>query len=471
MRHSTKVPAVLATSASRRAFLQRSVLIAAAIPVLGSVLAACGDDDDDADAPAAAPDAEPSATAAAETATETRAAAPSPARTNASAAATAPATPARMDVTALAGTATAAASPASLATATQPPGTPASGQLAFAGIPEGASASALYLVGTDGTGLQAIWTWETAGSHAVYLEWSPDGRHLAFYGFDAGTESVGLYVLDADRGSLTNLVAGDFFGSPTWSPDSRQVYISVPRASATVDGGILAVPADGSAAPTWLIRLHELDMEIPTLNVSPDGQMIAASVGGLVVVRVDDLQTRVVVSETGGGLVWSPDSRQGAFIDHPSGGLNQLYVANADGTGLSQLTDHSQPVADPVWSPDGQQLAYTVFHADTPATTQQEVYVTSVDGSDTRNLSNDPEHWDYGPSWSPDGRAIAFVSQSAAAWRDPATAEVLASGGSVIMDIRNIMADGTQPRTMLAGVQFENFMELLGLPAWRPTEP
>ncbi len=57
------------------------------------------------------------------------------------------------------------------------------------------------------------------------------------------------------------------------------------------------------------------------------------------------------------------------------------------------------------------------------------MYLSAVDGSDTRNLSNDPEHADTGPSWSPDGREITFVSQP---------------------DIRVIMADGTNPRTVAA---------------------
>jgi outer membrane protein assembly factor BamB len=53
MRHSTTLAELLATIASRRAFLTRSVVLGAALPGLGSVLAACGgDDDDDAEYPA-----------------------------------------------------------------------------------------------------------------------------------------------------------------------------------------------------------------------------------------------------------------------------------------------------------------------------------------------------------------------------------------------------------------------------------
>jgi Tol biopolymer transport system component len=350
-----------------------------------------------------------------------------------------------------------------------------SGQIAFSGVPEGASANGIYLVGSDGTELEAAWTWETNGSHAVTLVWSPAGRQLAFYGHDAGTESVGLYVLDADQSSVTRLHDGDFYGLPTWSPDGSQLYISVPRTSAVVDGGILAVPVDGSE-PTWLISLQELGTQSPALTISPDGQQIASSVGGppqLVVTSVDDGQRRVVAENliVTSDLVWSPDSRQIAFIAQPSSGGNQLYVVNADGTELTRISDVQPPnaiafgfaAADPVWSPDGQQIAYVVRHAATPETEQMDVYVSSVDGSQTRNLSNDPEHVEIGPSWSPDGREVVFVSQPVVAWR--------AGAEPSVEDIRVVMADGTNPRTVVAGVQFESYRELIGLPKWRPTAP
>jgi TolB protein len=298
---------------------------------------------------------------------------------------------------------------------------------------------------------------------------------------------VGLYVLDADQGRVTRLYDGDFFGPPTWSPDGRHLYISVPRTSADTDGGIVVVPVDGSDAPTLLITLQELEMGIPTMSVSPDGQTIAAMVSivagppQLALIPMDDPQTRVVVGElrVDDVPVWSPDSRQVAFIGlslpapgQPNAyGPGQLYVVNADGTGLSQLTGH-QPSdgvvsGDPVWSPDGQQIAYTVYHSATPGPEQLEVYVTSVDGSHTRNVTNDPESVDTSPSWSPDGREIAYMSQPADKWRvaDPSGEEPM------ILDIRVNMADGTNPRTVVAGVQFERYMELTGEPEWRPTAP
>jgi Tol biopolymer transport system component len=457
MHHATTSSAWLGIFSTRRAFVKRSIMMGVAIPVMSSLLAACGGDDDADDTPAADTNDEPTATTTTGPTTETPASESSPIPTESPAGEP---TSARMDATAPAGTATIAASPTSLATETQPAMGAVSGQLAFSGMPEGGSASAISLVGSDGSGLETLWTWDDDWSHAVYLVWSPDGRQLAFYGLDAGTKSLGLYVLDASGGSPTHLLeVGTMWYPPVWSPDGSQLYVS---ASAAPGGsGIWVVPADGSGTPTDVIA-EQGGMETP-LRISPDGQQMAVTVltssgPQLAVLRVDDPQRRVLVDDLmiNSGLVWSPDSRQVAFIGQAADGIGQLYVVNADGTGRSQLSDHQPPdavasgfvAAEPVCSPDGQQIAYTVV------TTQQEVYLASVDGSGTRNLSNDPQHADTGPSWSPDGRALAFISQG---------------------DIRVIMADGTHPQTVVTGFQFGSYAvplrELISLPAWRPPAP
>jgi|GEM_PF-3943899 len=377
-------------------------------------------------------------------------------------------------------TATAIPTPTPAATPTQPPVMSATGQLAFSGIPDGASANGIYLVGSDGSGPDAAWTWDTDGSHAVYLVWSPDGQHLAFFGYDASVDRSGLYVLDTVQGSLTRPIELDgtwlIWRPAVWSPDGSQLYVSMPR-SPFGDGGIWAVPADGTADPTLVAAEPMMGN---SLTISPDGQYVAATIGGppqLGVMSVGDSQMTVIVDDllVTSAPAWSPDSRRIAFIAQPSGGGNHLYIVNADGTDLTQLSDVQPPnavafgfaAADPVWSPDGQQIAYIVRLAPTPTTEQMDVYVSAVDGSDTRNLSDDPESVDFGPSWSTDGSEVAFVSRSAAAWRDSANS----SGDPESSVISVIMADGSNPRTVIEGVEFQNYMELTGLPVWRPTGP
>jgi outer membrane protein assembly factor BamB len=85
MRYSTTSPQQLGTIVTRRAFLWRLVVMGTAIPVMGSVLAACGGDDDADDGPAADSDAAPIATAASATVTETPDREPPPTATEAAA--------------------------------------------------------------------------------------------------------------------------------------------------------------------------------------------------------------------------------------------------------------------------------------------------------------------------------------------------------------------------------------------------
>jgi TolB protein len=58
---------------------------------------------------------------------------------------------------------------------------------------------------------------------------------------------------------------------------------------------------------------------------------------------------------------------------------------NADGSGLTRLTDRVFMDIMPIWSPDGH---YIVFYSDRDA--NPELYLMRADGSEERNLTNDP---------------------------------------------------------------------------------
>ena len=91
----------------------------------------------------------------------------------------------------------------------------------------------------------------------------------------------------------------------------------------------------------------------------------------------------------GSNPVWSPDGRRIAFRrlnwpPLPSAGNSDLYVAdlyvvNADGSGLRRLTRHAENVPRSfAWSPDGRTIAF--LH-------NREVYIVKADGSDERRLT------------------------------------------------------------------------------------
>lgn len=111
----------------------------------------------------------------------------------------------------------------------------------------------------------------------------------------------------------------------------------------------------------------------------------------------------------------SPDGTRIAFIswrDEPNprvcsrdGSCNtEIYLTNADGTGLTRLTDIPGMESFPVWSPDGTQIAFISWRNG-----KQDVYVMNADGSNQTNLTNDPGV-DLYPAWMPDGTQIVFLS-------------------------------------------------------------
>jgi Tol biopolymer transport system component len=105
------------------------------------------------------------------------------------------------------------------------------------------------------------------------------------------------------------------------------------------------------------------------------------------------------------GPVWSPDGQKIAFISSRSSrhGKPDVYVMNADGSDQQRLTYNPQTDDHPVWSPDGQQIAFTSWHG-----RNWDVYVMNADGSGLRNLTRNRAQ-DFFPAWSPDGQTIASV--------------------------------------------------------------
>ena len=108
---------------------------------------------------------------------------------------------------------------------------------------------------------------------------------------------------------------------------------------------------------------------------------------------------------------WSPDGSQIAF-SFVSGGFGNVFVMNADGTGVRNVTNQVDSFnTKPTWSPDGSKIAfYSSRDGD------NEIYVVRADGSGPQtNLTNAHASEDFGPAWSPDGDKIAFTRSSGGA--------------------------------------------------------
>jgi Tol biopolymer transport system component len=103
--------------------------------------------------------------------------------------------------------------------------------------------------------------------------------------------------------------------------------------------------------------------------------------------------------------VWSPDGQKIAFASNRDGPLN-VYVMNQDGSGVVRLTSTAVPQQDrfPVWSPDGSKIVF-----ESNRTGGSEIYLMNADGSNVVQLTNNSAA-DNDPSFSPDGTKIVFAS-------------------------------------------------------------
>jgi Tol biopolymer transport system component len=108
----------------------------------------------------------------------------------------------------------------------------------------------------------------------------------------------------------------------------------------------------------------------------------------------------------------------------------EIYVVNADGSGLQQLTDNDTDDYWPRWSPDGTRIAYTTMLS-------SDVYALRLIDVATGTISapfGDQLVDDYAPSWSPDGTRIVVCSEQTAYIVD-------VTGG----DVKTLEGDYSQP--------------------------
>jgi Tol biopolymer transport system component len=110
----------------------------------------------------------------------------------------------------------------------------------------------------------------------------------------------------------------------------------------------------------------------------------------------------------GDSPTWSPDGTRIIFSGKsysPTTGHSRhstLFIINADGSGLVQLTDGLSDAGHPAWSPDGELIAFEYFDGN-----KRGVATIRADGSDVTYLTDSSE---AEPAWSPNGTKIAFIT-------------------------------------------------------------
>jgi TolB protein len=284
--------------------------------------------------------------------------------------------------------------------------------------------SGVYVMNPDGTDVREVIGLDQAFGEDVV--WSPDGRSVTYVGMtlpesaeagitptpDASGEipgpTHGIFQRDIATGADTMLLSHAGVETLAWSADgTRLAFTHFEYEGSTQRHWISVVNADGSD----LRRIAELPAGLHDIALSFTGEQPRLAYNfdnNLWVMNADGSGQQMLTDTLDAEYepAWSP---AGEVIFRASDGFRPddwrddpylLYSVQPDGTNLRLLDPFERGDRQPSWSPDGRQIAFS---------RAGEIWVMKVDGSDRRNMTQHLAE-DTAPLWSPDGSLILFRS-------------------------------------------------------------
>ncbi|HZS95981.1 MAG TPA: winged helix-turn-helix domain-containing protein [Terriglobales bacterium] len=239
---------------------------------------------------------------------------------------------------------------------------------------------------------------------------SPDGSKVVFIrGIVAGVVSD-LYVVSATGGTPKQLTFDKtwIFGSPTWTPDGREIVFSSARGGL---GALWRVSASGGAPRP----VEGVGVIAWAPSLAPKGNRLVYqhmafkdSVFRLNLTDNNHPQGAPTILRSEKGINWrpqfSPDGKRFAFESNGLG-YPEIWACDSDGSHCAPLTALRGTAGAPRWSPDGRYIAFEFRPNE-----HSEIYLLEVGGGPPRLLPTLPGSDNGGPNWSRDGKWIYFYS-------------------------------------------------------------
>jgi dipeptidyl aminopeptidase/acylaminoacyl peptidase len=210
---------------------------------------------------------------------------------------------------------------------------------------------------------------QLAAAAGIYdFTWSPDGRSIAYISMQSGNSEI--WIVPASGGNPRRLTSTFVLKKqPRWSPDGKSIaFVEVP---------------DSGSADVSLVDIEDGATTNLTENINDSRNP-----------------------------VWAPDSKRIAYVEKTAG-RTRLVVLDLESRQARPLVDAA--VSQLTWSPDGNSLAYVAnpLLGNDDRRENQDIFIISVSGGPPRLLTpGTPRFRDFSPSWAPDSRQIAYVSDS-----------------------------------------------------------
>lgn len=246
------------------------------------------------------------------------------------------------------------------------------------------------------------------------LSWSPDGKSLIFPDGKSVRRPSSLYMLSLasfQAVPITNPPSswdGDL--SPAYSPDGQKIAFVRALEGAVRD---IYVMATGSKAPPKRLTFDNRNIESLTWDKDSQSIIFSSDRGGKyslwrISLKGGEPQRlpmgtedafEPTVSHTGQRLAYAQSSAVWSILKY------QLQPGQVEAR-PSRVVSSTQQDSAPSYSPDGRRIAFQSWRSGA-----QEIWIASADGSNLEQITSFSKSLSGSPVWSPDGKQIAFDSR------------------------------------------------------------